>query len=202
VWFAQACAPCTGFGNNIGRITATTSATLYPTPTANAQPFGIATGPDGALWFTEIGTDDVGRITTGGSAHEYSGASSYGDPYSITAGPDGAMWLTEVCIPNCGGAIARITTSEAITQFQIPGTATPLDIAAGSDGALWFTDESGNSVDRITTAGKMSTFPVPTASSVLQNITTGPDGALWFTEYSGNKIGRLTTGGTFKEYPL
>jgi virginiamycin B lyase len=208
VWFAQACPPgvCSaGIGNNLGRITASAGATLYPTPTSGAQPFGIAAGPDGALWFTEIGTNDVGRMTTAGSAKEYPGASSYGDPWSITAGPDGAMWLTELCVPNCGGAIARITTSEAITEYRIgsPGsTAAPLGIAAGSDGALWFTDANGNSVDRITTAGKMTIFGIPTASSGPQYITAGPDGALWFAEFSGNRIGRLTTGGTFTEYPL
>jgi virginiamycin B lyase len=115
------------------------------------------------------------------------------------------MWLTELCIPNCGGAIARITMSEAITEYRIgsPGsTASPLGIAAGSDGALWFTDSNGNNVDRITTTGTMSTFAIPTAASSPQYITAGPDGALWFTEYAGNKIGRLTTGGTFTEYPL
>jgi virginiamycin B lyase len=112
------------------------------------------------------------------------------------------MWLTELCFPSCGGGIARVTMSEAITEYRIPGPATPVGIAAGSDGALWFTDEGQNTVDRITTVGTISTFTVPTANSVLQDITTGPDKALWFTEYSGNKIGRLTTSGSFTEYPL
>jgi virginiamycin B lyase len=202
MWFAQGCAPCSGFGNNIGRIT-TSGSVLYPTPTANAQPFGIAAGPDGALWFTELGTYYVGRITTAGTAHEYPGPSSYGDPYAIAAGPDNAMWLTEVCIPNCGGGIARVsTTNEAITEYRIPGSASPVGITAGSDGALWFTDYSLNNVDRITTAGTISTFAVPTASSGLEYITSGPDGALWFAESTANKIGRLTTSGSFTEYPL
>lgn len=54
--------------------------------------FGIATGPDGALWFTAYSTQRIGRITTAGVIAEY-GTSR--DPYSIVAGPDGALWFTE-----------------------------------------------------------------------------------------------------------
>jgi hypothetical protein len=58
------------------------------------------------------------------------------------------------------------------------------------DGALWFTENSANKIARITTAGIISEFLIPTASSSPEFITTGPDGALWFTESNGNKIGR------------
>jgi len=54
--------------------------------------FGIATGPDGALWFTGYSTQRAGRITTAGDIAEY-GTSRH--PYSIVAGPDGALWFTE-----------------------------------------------------------------------------------------------------------
>ena len=58
----------------------------------------------------------------------------------------------------------------------------PLGITAGPDGALWFTGLSGNRIGRITTAGVITEFTVPTADSVPIGITAGPDGALWFTE--------------------
>jgi virginiamycin B lyase len=34
-------------------------------PTDGAQPARIATGPDGALWFTEYAADQLGRIEPG-----------------------------------------------------------------------------------------------------------------------------------------
>src|SRR5437762_12516146 len=45
--------------------------TEYTLPSANSQPFGIAAGPDGALWFGEGNGNNIGRITTAGNITEY-----------------------------------------------------------------------------------------------------------------------------------
>jgi virginiamycin B lyase len=47
---------------------------------------------------------------------------------------------------------------------------------------------------RITTAGVVTEFSVPTANGQPWGIAAGSDGTLWFTEINGNKIGRITTG--------
>jgi virginiamycin B lyase len=36
--------------------------TEYVIPTRRSNPFSIVTGPDGALWFTEIGSSQIGRL--------------------------------------------------------------------------------------------------------------------------------------------
>ncbi len=36
--------------------------TEFTVPTSNSQPQGIASGPDGALWFTESGASKIGRL--------------------------------------------------------------------------------------------------------------------------------------------
>jgi virginiamycin B lyase len=91
------------------------------------------------------------------------------------------------------------------TDHPDPGIESPLGIAAGSDGALWFTNQSGNSIGRITTSGIITYY---TGRKVLGPgaITAGPDGALWFTTQrgininSGGAIGRITTSGTITYY--
>jgi hypothetical protein len=55
---------------------------------------------------------------------------------------------------------------------------------------VWFAEELGNKIGRITTAGAVSEYPVPTTGSSPGLITAGPDGALWFTEFYGNNIAR------------
>ena len=75
-----------------------------------------------------------------------------------------------------------------------PLIAGPDQIAAGPDGNLWFTEAFGNKIGRITTAGVITEFAVPTAGSGPFGITAGPDGAVWFLESFSNKIGRITTG--------
>ena len=72
----------------------------------------------------------------------------------------------------------------------------------GPDGNLWFTEHVRRQIGRITTAGIVTEFAVPTPSSNPQGITAGPDGNLWFTEAGANKIGRITTDGHDHRVPL
>jgi streptogramin lyase len=68
---------------------------------------------------------------------------------------------------------------------------------------LWFTENSGNKIGRITTAGAITEYGIPTSASAPTGIAAGSDGTLWFTEAVGNKIGRITTAGAVTaEYPL
>ena len=54
---------------------------------------GLVAGPDGNLWFTEIG--HIGRLTPAGAVTEFALASSDSKPGVIVAGPDGNLWFTE-----------------------------------------------------------------------------------------------------------
>ena len=67
--------------------------------------YGIAPGPDGAVWFTNYLGGSIGRISVDGVV------SSFTDPrirypVDITSGPDGALWFTDD-----SGSIGRITTT-------------------------------------------------------------------------------------------
>ncbi len=57
-------------------------------------------------------------------------------------------------------------------------------------------------VGRITTAGAITEYTIPTASSFPFGITVGPDNNLWFTESATNKIGQITTSGAITEFQL
>ncbi len=173
--------------------------TEYPLPTSNAQPYSIATGPDGNLWFTESNSDKIGKITTSGTVTEYAVPTSYAGPFGIAAGPDGNLWFTELFANNIG----RITPSGTITEYPIPTfPALPYRIAAGPDGNMWFTEDQGNNIGKITTNGTVTEYPLPKSPSNPANIVAGPDGNLWFTEQTNDAIGKITTNGTITEYAV
>jgi streptogramin lyase len=44
-------------------VTTSGAFTEHPVPTSGSAPYGITTGPDGALWFTEAFGNRIGRIT-------------------------------------------------------------------------------------------------------------------------------------------
>ena len=132
------------------------------------------------------------------------------NPSGIVAGPDGALWVTQGCsgiaqFGTCGESIERITTSGATTTYSLPYTGIsqgPTGITNGPDGALWFTESVGNKIGRITIAGAISEYAIPTANSYSLSIAAGSDGALWFTEAYGNKIGRATVSGSITEHTI
>lgn len=173
--------------------------TEFPIPTASSRPIGIAAGPDGAIWFTELLGSKIGRIPVTATAAnpqitEYPTPSQSAGPEEIAAGPDGALWFTE-CY---SGEIGRIPVGGSpILEFRVPSYGSPKGIAAGPDGAMWFAELNGNKIGRIPTNGLIAVteYPIPTANSHPSGITAGPDGAMWFTEASGNKIGRIPTSG-------
>ena len=74
-------------------MTATGEVTEFTLP-KESYPQIITTGPDGNLWFTEIGSNKVGRITSNGQMTEFP-APSGTYPEGITAGPGGKLWVTE-----------------------------------------------------------------------------------------------------------
>jgi len=75
-------------------------------------------------------------------------------------------------------------------------------IVVGQDGNLWFTAFTSNQIGRLSPAGAVHLFSVPTSGGQPAGITTGPDGNLWFTESGANQIGRLSPSGEIREFRL
>ncbi len=169
------------------------------------SPAGITTGPDGAMWFTDDGTqsnsytDTIVRMTTGGTVTNTYTSSTLADPGSITTGPDGALWFTNDFEE--ATSIGRITTSGSVSSYPLPGEFggnLPSSIVSGPDGALWFTTDA-DMIGRVTTAGAFSLYQ--NSELCPRNIVVGPDGNLWFANGecgpSGavGSVGRITPSG-------
>jgi YD repeat-containing protein len=162
------------------------------TPPAG-EPFNIASGPDGNLWFTNSGTaGKIGKITPDGTVTEYALLSA-GGPYGITPGPDGNVWFTNPTEAKVG----KITPSGAINEYRVTNGG-ERGITTGPDGNLWFVTSQGV-IGKSTTTGTITESRIPGGAATA--ITAGPDGNLWFTVDSG-KIGKATTAGAITEYPL
>ena len=120
----------------------------YGIPTNPADPVSMTLGPDGALWFTELGIGSltgcqIGRITTGASPSiteyrlKFPQPSPDGDVCLGITSVGGAIWFAEADT----GVIGRVTTAGVVTEYGIPGNGTTaLFVTGGPDGNLWFTD--------------------------------------------------------------
>lgn len=160
---------------------------------------GIALGPDGAMWFTDLQFSRIGRIDSNGDVSLFALPPEL-FPAGIAIGPDENLWFTENGVP---ARIGRITTAGVLTEFALPNPLSrPYGITSGPDGNLWFTEQGTNQIGQITTSGVITEFPVPTTGAWLSGIAAGPDGNLWFAEFNGDKIGRMTTSGGVSEFAL
>jgi virginiamycin B lyase len=172
---------------DIGRTTTAGMTTEFGTAVAANGSFGIAAGPDGALWFTELGGQfglstgphHIGRITTAGAVTQYPLPSTSGTPTGITSGPDGALWFTEqgcgACTPVVPDKIGRITTTGVISEYVVStANSSPSGITTGPDGALWFTENGGNKIGRFTIA----TLTVAETGTGTGQVTSNPPGII------------------------
>src|SRR5260370_31132731 len=73
------------FGVVFAAVASGQTFTEFALPTANSGPFGIAAGPDDALWFNERVSNKIGRITTKGAITAFAIPTSNNQPTSIHA---------------------------------------------------------------------------------------------------------------------
>jgi virginiamycin B lyase len=188
----------------------------------------LAAGSDGAMWILgSSGTlpnnpDGVERLSANGTFRFFGADDTFsilGDDQAVT-GPDGAVWYTAVDAVGTG-LIVRLSSTGRQTIYTLPaGFTQPQAIIAGSDGALWFTCPFGNgpqtcdggsAIGRITTAGNMSFFSLP--SNQVANgasplyMAAGPSGSIWFSvslPISGSPtvIDSISSSGRITELPI
>lgn len=102
----------------------------FAAPTGPSAAVGIAAGPDGNVWFTEVRfrrdsagflqplpEGAIGRITTEGVMSQFLLPTGASGPSQITAGADGNIWFTEAD----NDQIGRITPDGVVTMFPLRG---------------------------------------------------------------------------------
>ncbi len=196
--------------------------------------------PDGTVWFDEekFTPHTMGYFTPDGNVTKFNipceqceaigNFMSYVE--SMTVGPDGNIWFVWARVAGDGSPIengvsnfvSRVTRDGTFTTFPVPtkyafrrflGFNGHSAIITGPDGNLWFSECTGNKIGRITTAGVLTEFVVPTAvlvptaptnimTSFASGLTRGSDGNLWFVENKTDKIARITMSGSITEFPL
>jgi virginiamycin B lyase len=206
-----------GAYSEIGKMTLDGKFNVFPLPSAEAKITGIAAGPDGNVWFTEVtytnnstvanNINKIGHLTPSGTFIELAlptldESDTVG---SLITGSDGNLWFViEGIKPDYStfGKMGRMTPQGTLKVFSLGQFAVPGDLTIGPDHNLWFT--TGISIGRLTSDGQLKTFtPSGNANNriAVGGITTSTDGALWFAT-ANVAVGRVTTDGTFKFYPF
>jgi virginiamycin B lyase len=203
IWFTENAASKIGVLTSAGVV-----GTPEPlTPSKNAGPNGMATGPNNLVWFAETNVGKIGQVTisTPPIVTEFL-LTPGARPTSITLGSDGNMWVVDPAT----SAVWKVSQKGVVgAPCLLPSGADPTSIVTGSDGALWFTEAGIDKIGRLpvtntAACGTVSQFKVPTTHNAgLATIVSAADGALWFTERNAKKLGRmLVTGHVTNQYSL
>lgn len=189
MWVSQ------GFGSYV-RITADGVQTEFAPPfPRQGSSIALAVGSDGNIWFANPNHNQTGFFSIQGIFQVFSGPTTLSIPQDITYGPDGNWWLAEV------GNIHKMTPAGVYTSYPVP-SGDARSIVAGADGRLWFTERNTHRVSRITTAGVIEQFDLPTTPAGPMGILRGLDGHIWFTQEAGSRLARITEQGAVTEYDL
>ena len=119
-------------------------------------PFGIASGPDGALWFTNYGSNSIGRITTAGTISHLHRDPSIRVPYEIALGAGRCLWFTN----RDSNSIGRITTAGTDQHLSdTPSIHEPQGDRGSAGTARSGSPTTGDdTIGRITTVGIVTSF--------------------------------------------
>ena len=116
--------------------------------------------------------------------------------------------LGELVLSASDGRIYRVSLygfayAAAPISQQTAGTSNaPLYIAKAPDGNYWYTQPGANRVARMTPAGAVTEYALPSAASNPFDIVAGADGNMWFTQLDGGRIGRISPSGIIAEFTL
>ena len=176
------------------------------TPTGGSLAFGalpesIVAGPDGNIWFAEVGADKIGRLNPGSTPPSSAVITLLRRPSqearhsgNIVVGPDGNLWIGSRGTGPNPSAVLRVTPAGVITPFDLPSgsTANPDVIAVGPDGELWLA--GGGGLTSVTTAGVFTAYPgILPAGDTISSIHGDPGAAdaLWLTDLTAGTIYRV-----------
>ncbi len=139
------------------------------------HPYGITSGPDGNIYFTDSGTVEVLQPNNSVPLAQWV---ITGNLFDITTGSDGALWMTD----QANGGADRLTTTGIIAKYPFSGT--PQGIAPGPNGLMLIADNTSGGVWTLDTGGLFTILPF-SPSGTPSEVTWVPGGAngdAWFAE--------------------
>jgi virginiamycin B lyase len=174
----------------IGRIDARGRIRQFPLRSKNAQPEGIALGPDGALYVAENEGPNqyethLARVSTDGRVREWGDSNLM--PEGV-AGADGRMWFTQGC-----GGLAVLSRAGNIQRFPLQGIPSETNaIVEGPDGAIWFAEDGTATIGRISNSGAVTLYGglryEKKYADLPHGVAVGSDGNLWWTALESGVI--------------
>lgn len=158
-----------------------------PTPASvhggTSIPYGLARGPDGVLWMTQLAGGRLVRLEPStGTFRLYDLPTPHAGPRRLDVGADGTVWVPEYA----ANALARFdAATETFREYPFPrGDALPYIARVDPEsGAVWVATAASNTIARFDPVEECFVeYPLPHPAALVRHIAVDPaTGAVWGT---------------------
>ncbi len=163
----------------------------------NVEPIGLGVDGNGLVWYTDALSQAIASVSSDGKLASIPLDTPIARLGRLAVAPDGAIWFAE----SSAYSITRLKDAK-LTRYVIKNVrGGPYGVTVDANGNVWATLQSGNQLLRITPAGAMAEYEVPTRGSSPTDVAVDQKGNVWFTEFRGNKIAKFTDG-NFTEFEI
>lgn len=173
--------------------------TYYSTPTAHSRPYGIATAPNGDIWFTEYDANRLGVLTPATSTFVEYRLPTATHPWGVTIGRDGTPWATTT-----SGQLIH-EASGTITETSLQPTGALHGIKTLDSGQLAVVADDGiGTFDPVTSQWSPGPHAVPNAdglAAVGANYWLAGAGSIAFLSEDRTALGSYRLGSSATESP-
>jgi virginiamycin B lyase len=161
---------------------------------------GLASAPDGSLWFSQANPNQLGRLLTSGRLEYFPLLQPHLEPTQIGFDARGNVWFVAMVADSIG----KLDVARTLTVFRLPsgGRRWPSHIVQGKDGAMWFTEYRGLSIGRIAVSGAIREYSVETEYGYPEYLARAPSGDLWFTTNGEGALWRITELGKISRFSI
>lgn len=118
-------------------------------------------------------------------------------PTGIAVAPDGSVWFSI----DFSDAVGVLRNGKIERFTKRSNNVDALGIGVDANGNAWFADAPAVAIQRFSSNGEQTKFPLDTPIARLGRLAVAPDGAVWFAEGSYYSITRLKDG-VLKRHPL
>ena len=176
----------TGQGGVVGSVDPASGEVRSHAAPRGGGPYGIATDPDGEVWFSSLAGSYLGAIDRQtGEVSVIDTPTPAGGARRVWADSDGGLWITQWFV----GSIARYDPeADAWEEWDLPGAAQPYAVYVDETDAVWVTDFGGNALHRFDPAAESWTTLQHASLPANVRQLLGRPGEVWGAESAADQL--------------
>jgi virginiamycin B lyase len=162
-------------------------------PYPGSSPYGLAAGPDGAIWITFGGVSRIGRVLPESDRLHLYELPDASRARRISIAPDGAVWYTD----RMGHTIGRMdpTTGSVESHPAAGDRAFPLSIVTDANGDIWYFEEgTARLVRLVPECSSEAVVSLDLPGVIVRHMVPDPAGeAVWIALGEAGGVARVSS---------